>query len=98
MVSSRRRPIERPPSKIAGLVYLLIGVFALVVAALVLFYEGTFTGPVTNFRTGFGIVIALYGVFRLFTGVSMIRKAGGLKGSFTFPGQNTPPSNQPPQP
>ncbi len=74
MRSPRRLPIERPPSKIAGAVYSIIGIFALFVAAFVLLYRGML-GPVTSFRTGFSIVIALYGLFRIYTGIVMIYKA-----------------------
>jgi hypothetical protein len=85
-----RRPIERPPSKIAGVVYIIIGIFALFIAAFVLFYEGGL-GPVTNFRTGFGIIIALYGVFRIYTGISMFRKAGRMKNSVPLNGHGIEP-------
>ena len=84
---SRRQPIERPPSKIAGAVYLVIGIFALFVAAFVLLYKGIL-GAATNFRTGFGIVIALYGVFRIYTGVSMIRKANAMSRSIPLDHRN----------
>ncbi|HET6400999.1 MAG TPA: hypothetical protein VFH95_06320 [Candidatus Kapabacteria bacterium] len=87
---SRRPPIERPPSKIAGAVYAIIGFFALCVAAFVLLYQGVL-GPVTNFRTGFGIVIALYGLFRIYTGITMIRKANRMKGSLQLDGSGQEP-------
>jgi uncharacterized membrane protein len=94
--ANSRRSIERPPSRIAGAVYIVIGIFALFVAAFVLFYEGGF-GPVTNFRMGFGIVIALYGAFRIYTGISMLRRAArasAIKNSVPLDGvkseSNTP--------
>ena len=83
LTPSQRRTIERPPSKIAGAVYVIIGIFALFVAAFVLFYKGIL-GAVTNFRTGFGIVIALYGVFRIYTGITMIRKANAANRSLSL--------------
>ncbi len=81
----RRDRIERPPSKIVGLIYLGVGFFALCFAAFVLLVEG-YLGPITNFRIGFGSVIALYGVFRLYTGISTIRKANQYKSKVTLAG------------
>ncbi len=96
MVSgTRRRTIERPPSRVAGVIYVAIGIFALGVAAFVMFFEGTL-GAVTNFRTGFGIVIALYGAFRIFTGISMIRRAGKWKAPVVLNGHSSEPT--PPMP
>ena len=77
---SHPRSIERAPSKIAGAVYIIIGIFALLVSAFVLVYKGAL-GAVTNFRIGFGIVIALYGVFRIYTGITMIRRANKMNRS-----------------
>lgn len=85
MISPRRSPIERPPSRIAGVVYIVIGIFALFVAAFVLLYQGAL-GAVTNFRIGFGTVIALYGLFRIYTGISMIRKANAMNSAVVLHG------------
>ncbi len=90
-----RRPIERPPNKIAGMVYIVIGIIALGTAAFVLFYQGTVVGPITNLRTGVGIVIVVYAVFRIFTGISTIRRANKLNNSVTLNGKNSEPT--PPQ-
>jgi hypothetical protein len=74
-----RRNIERPPNKIAGIVYVLIGFMALGVSAFVLLYQDTVTGPTSNTWIGFGIVIAVYGMFRIYTGISIIRRASKMK-------------------
>jgi hypothetical protein len=91
-----RRPIERPPNKIAGMVYIVIGFIALCTAAFVLFYQGTVVGPITNLRTGVGIVIIVYGVFRIFTGISTIRRANKLNTPVVTSGKNSEPTQ--PQP
>jgi hypothetical protein len=88
--TSRRR-IERPPNKIAAIVYLLIGFMALGVAAFVLMYQKTVVAPTSNAWTGFGIVIALYGVFRIYTGVSTLRKAAKINNSIPMNGQSSEP-------
>ena len=95
LTPQRRGPIERPPSRIAGLIYIFIGAFALCLSAFVLLAQGYF-GAITPFRTGFGIVIALYGLFRVFTGIFTIKRAGGMKGVFTLTGKgNIPPPKGP---
>jgi protein-S-isoprenylcysteine O-methyltransferase Ste14 len=72
---TQRQRTQRPPNKIAGIVYVLIGFMALGVSAFVLLYQKTVDGPTSNTWFGFGIVIALYGLFRVYTGVSTIRRA-----------------------
>ncbi len=84
-----RRKIERPPNKIAAIVYLLIGFMALGVAAFVLLYQKSVAGPTSNAWIGFGIVIALYGVFRIYTGVSTLRKAANMNNSHPMNGQSS---------
>jgi hypothetical protein len=86
-----RRQTERPPNKIAGIVYLLIGFMALGISAFVLLYQKTVAGPSSNTWVGFGIVIALYGLFRIYTGVSILRKAAKLNSSITLNGQSSEP-------
>ncbi len=56
------------------MVYIVIGIFASFASAFVLLYQGNL-GIITNIRFGFGAVIAAYGLFRIYTGISMIRKA-----------------------
>lgn len=85
MLTSRRHPIERPPSKIAGAVYIVIGFFALLVAIFFYFYQGDL-GALTNIRVGFALVIALYGLFRIYTGISMIRRANKMGRTVTLNG------------
>lgn len=81
----------RPPNKIAAIVYLLIGFMALGVAVFVLVYQKTVAAPISNGWMGFGIVIALYGAFRIYTGVSTLRKAAKLNSSITLNGQSEQP-------
>ena len=93
---NRRQPIERSPSKIAGIVYILVGFMALCIAAFVIFYRGVAASPTSNVWMGFGIVVALYGVFRIFTGLSMIKRAGGWKSPVMLNGNGSQP--KPPLP
>ena len=92
--STPRRHIERPPNKIAGIVYVLIGFMALGTCAFVLLYQDTVAGPSSNTWIGFGIVIALYGVFRIYTGISTIRRAAKMNNSVTLNGESS--KTQPP--
>jgi hypothetical protein len=73
-LTTQERLAKKPASKIAGIIYILLGVFALFVAAFVVFMRGVL-GEVTSFRIGFGIVIALYAIFRIITGIITFRKA-----------------------
>ena len=84
-----RRHIERPPNKIAGIVYVLIGFMALSISAFVLLYQDTVAGPTSNTWIGFGIVIAVYGLFRIYTGISTIRKAGKIKDAIILNGESS---------
>jgi hypothetical protein len=85
---SRRNPIERPPNKVAGIVYMLIGFMALAVAAFVLVYRGASVEPTSNIWNGFGVVIALYGVFRIVTGFMTVRRANKLTDNVALNGQS----------
>jgi hypothetical protein len=96
MLQSKRNSIEGPPNKIVGVVYFLVGIVALCVAAFVLFYQGSLTGPPSTFRTGFGIIIALYGAFRIVTGISTVRKADAVKNPSVISGRGTIPPSKPP--
>lgn len=87
----RRTPIERPPSKIAGIVYVAIGFMALVMATFIMFYRGTLVGPSSNIWKGFSAVMALYGVFRIFSGISMVRKANKMNNSVILNGHDSLP-------
>ncbi len=69
---------EEPPSKVAGFIYLFLGLFSLGVAAFVLVIPQSFWGA-TNFRIGIGIVMALWGIFRITTGVRIIRQANAAE-------------------
>jgi hypothetical protein len=60
---------------------------ALGISAFVLLYQKTVEGPTSNTWIGFGVVIALYGVFRIYTGVSTIRKAGKANDPVVLDGQ-----------
>ncbi len=70
---------------------MLIGFMALGVSAFVLLYQKTVDGPTSNTWIGFGIVIALYGAFRIFTGVSTIRRAAKMNSSIILNGQSDQP-------
>jgi hypothetical protein len=93
---TRRNSTQRPPNKIAGIVYLLIGFMALGISAFVLLYQKTVDGPISNTWVGFGIVIALYGMFRIYTGVSTIRRAAKWNDSIILNGHSEQP--KPPNP
>ena len=84
-----RRHIERPPNNIAGIVYVLIGFMTLSISAFVLLYQDTVAGPTSNTWIGFGIVIAVYGLFRIYTGISTIRKAGKIKDAIILNGESS---------
>jgi hypothetical protein len=86
-LTTQERLAQKPASKIAGVIYIMLGVFALFVAAFVALMQGVL-GEITSFRLGLGIVIALYGVFRIITGIITFRKAG--KGNILFDGKDVP--------
>jgi hypothetical protein len=54
---------------------MLLGVFALFFAGFVLVVPGAFFGVDPKIRIFFGVMIAVYGAFRVFSGISAIRKA-----------------------
>ncbi len=89
MLQPTRRATERPPNKIAGIVYILIGAMAIAVSGFVLGYQQTVVGPTSDTWVGFGIVIALYGAFRILTGVTIVRRAAKLSRSATLPDQSS---------
>jgi hypothetical protein len=84
---TKRRNLEPAPSKIGGIIYIWIGFVALILAGFVEFVEGKF-GPVTNFRISLGIVIALWGLYRIYTGISTIRKVSRENQSVILPGND----------
>ena len=89
--STKRRTKDDPPSKIAGFLYVWIGIVALFLAAFVELVEGKL-GPVSNFRIGLGVVIALWGLYRIFTGITMVRKAIRASKMVTLPGIESEPA------
>lgn len=78
---------QRPPSKISGLIFILFGIFALFIAGFVVAVPGSFFGVDPNMRIGFSLVIGLYGAFRVFTGISTVRKAAQAEGKFHLNGK-----------
>jgi succinate-acetate transporter protein len=80
LASTKRRQMmkEGPPNKIAGFLYVWIGVVGLFLAAFVLMVEGKL-GQVSNFRIGLGAMIALWGIYRIITGIMTVRKANRYK-------------------
>ena len=84
---TKRRNIEATPSKIGGIIYIWIGIVAIILAGFVEFVEGKF-GPITNFRISLGIVIALWGLYRIYTGISTIRKVSRANQSVILPGND----------
>ncbi len=84
---------ERPPSRISGLVYILLGMFALFISGFVVLVPGSFFGVDPNMRIGFALVIGIYGGFRVFTGITAIQKAAEAEGKFKLNGQAPPKSN-----
>jgi len=73
-LTTQERLALKPASKIAAVIYMALGFFALCVAVFVMTIQGVL-GEVTSFRMGLGVVIALYGVFRIITGIINFRKA-----------------------
>ncbi len=76
------------PSKIAGLVYVLFGVFALFVGMFVLIVGSTLGGLSTQVRYIFSGVLLAYGIFRIVSGFSTIRKADAHSRSITLRGND----------
>ena len=89
----RDRRIERPPSKVSGLIFIMLGMFALFIAGFVALVPGSFFGINPYARIGFSAVIALYGAFRVFSGITAIRKAAEAEGKFHLNGK-TPIRNK----
>jgi hypothetical protein len=83
----RDRRIERPPSKISALIFIMLGIFALFVAGFVVAVPGTFFGVNEYARIGFSAVIGLYGAFRVFSGITAIRKASEAEGKVHLNGK-----------
>jgi hypothetical protein len=83
----RDRQGQRPPSKISGLIFIMLGIFALFIAGFVVAVPGTFFGINPYARIGFSAVIALYGAFRVFSGISAIRKAAEAEGKIQLNGK-----------
>ena len=83
----REKRIERPPSKISGLIFIMLGMFALFIAGFVAIVPGSFFGINQYARIGFAAVIGLYGAFRVFSGISAIRKAAAAEGTFHLNGK-----------
>ena len=96
--STKRRQMMRdgPPNKIAGFLYVWIGIVALFLAGFVLMVEGKM-GAVSNFRIGLGIVITLWGVYRIITGIITIVKAGRASKTVILEGKDSlAPETKPP--
>jgi hypothetical protein len=83
----RDRQRERPPSKASGLIFILLGIFALFIAGFVIAVPGTFFGINPYMRIGFAAVIGFYGAFRVFSGIDAIRKAAAAEGKFHLNGK-----------
>jgi hypothetical protein len=81
-----RKTGEPPATKIAGLVYILLGFMALSMSVFFIALPGSF-GVSANFRLGICGALALYGIFRIVTGIVTVRKAAKAGGTFTFPGR-----------
>jgi hypothetical protein len=63
------------PNKTVAIVFLLFGVFALGLSAIVLFLPTAFWGIKPVFRIGFGLLILAYGLFRIYSGLDTFRRA-----------------------
>ena len=63
------------PNKTVAVVYLLFGVFALGLSAFVLFVPASFWSIQPTFRIGFGLIILVYGLFRIYSGLDTFRRA-----------------------
>jgi hypothetical protein len=78
---------RRQPTKVMGLVYVLLGIFGLFIAGFVMVASTRF-GDNKQFLLIFGTVIALYGVFRIYTGVSIMKKAAALENAANLDGKS----------
>ena len=78
---------RRRPTKVAGLIYILLGIFGLFVAGFVMVVSSRF-GDNQQFWLIFGAVIALYGIFRIFTGVNTLKKANALESTINLNGKS----------
>jgi hypothetical protein len=63
------------PAKIAALLYLLMGFFAIIFGVWVLFDSFLLRGVDETLRRIFGGVIIAYGIFRIYSGISGLRKS-----------------------
>ena len=79
---------RRQPTKVAGTVYILLGIFGLFIAGFVMVLSSRF-GDNQQFWMVFGVVIALYGAFRIFTGWTTLKKATALEQAAHLNGEST---------
>ena len=72
-------PPRRGPSKISGLIYILLGMFALFISGFGIIAPTSFFGMQKEFRIGFSIIVGIYGAWRVMAGLSILRQhAAGL--------------------
>ena len=79
---------RRQSTKVAGFVYILLGIFGFFVAGIVMVVSSRF-GDNQQFWIVFGVVIALYGAFRIFTGWTTLKKATTLEQAAHLNGEST---------
>lgn len=63
------------PSKVSGLLSIMLGILWLFVAGFVVVVPGAFFGIPQIARIGFGVVVGIFGAYRVFSGISTIHKA-----------------------
>ena len=94
LTSTRRRDQPpAPPNKIAGFVYLFLGVFAITVSAAIFAIPQSFYGA-TNYKMFFGAATGAWGLFRIYTGIKTIRKASEYDKSIILNGKASDQDSQ----
>lgn len=63
------------PNKTVAIVYLLFGIFALGLSAFVFVVPASFWNINPTFRIGFGVIILVYGLFRIYSALDTFRRA-----------------------
>jgi hypothetical protein len=83
------------PNKTVAILFLLLGVSALGLAAFVFMVPDTFWHIQPAFRIAFGALILLYGLFRIYSGLDTFRRAAILdrEASLSGPGSQSSPKS-----
>ncbi|HWF44545.1 MAG TPA: hypothetical protein VG537_07880 [Candidatus Kapabacteria bacterium] len=80
---------RRQPTKIGGIVHILLGLIGLFIAGFI-FVISPRLGDNRQFSMVFGGVIVLYGLFRIFTGWRTLKQAAKLEANAGLDAKNIP--------